>query len=125
MTGARIALLGLAFKAGTDDVRDSPALALAAEARAIGAAVVGYDPRAAGAACHADVDLEVADTPLDAAHGADAMIVATEWPEFRAIDWIAIRAGMRGDLVYDTRNIVDVAAARAAGLRVEVLGRRR
>jgi UDPglucose 6-dehydrogenase len=124
LAGARVALLGLAFKAGTDDVRESPALALARELRSAGAAVTGYDPQAMAAACRADPGLETAEDPLTAARGADAALVATEWPAFAQLDWVALRAAMAGDLVFDTRNVVDVRAARAAGLRVEVLGRR-
>ena len=71
-----------------------------------------------------DPALVVASTPLDAAEGADAILVATEWPEYRTVDWASIQAAMRGSLVYDTRAVVDIDAAEAAGLRVEHLGRR-
>lgn len=125
LTGRRIGLLGLAFKANTDDVRESPALALAANLRAAGATVLAHDPRAEAGALLADPELEVASTPLDAVSGADAIVVATEWAEYGQLDWPALSATMRGSLVYDTRAIVDVAAATAAGLRVERLGRRR
>ena len=121
--GRRIALFGLAFKANTDDVRESPALAIAAELRAAGASVVGTDPRAGTSARKADPLLEVADSPAAAAADADAVLVVTEWPEYGALDWGAIGGGMRGDLVFDTRRVIDVAAAKAAGLRVTVLGR--
>jgi UDPglucose 6-dehydrogenase len=60
---------------------------------------------------------------LEALRGADAVVVATEWADFRKIDWVAGAAAMRGTLVYDTRGVVDVEAARAAGLRLERLGR--
>jgi UDPglucose 6-dehydrogenase len=123
LVGRRVGLLGLAFKANTDDVRDSPALALAANLRAAGATVLGHDPRAEARALLADPELDVASTPLDAVAGADAIVVATEWAEYGQLDWPALSAAMRGSLVYDTRAIVDVAAATAAGLRVERLGR--
>jgi len=122
--GLRVALLGLAFKAGTDDVRESPALALARDLRAAGAVVVAFDPQAMETAQRADPLLEVAADPARAAWGAAAVVVATEWPEFGALDWAQVRAAMLGDLVYDTRNVVDRAAVRAAGLRLELLGRR-
>lgn len=121
--GRRIALFGLAFKAGTDDVRESPALALAAAMQTVGAIVTGTDPRAGAAAAGADDQLEVAETPVAAAADADAVLVVTEWPEYAKLDWAAIAGAMRGDLVYDTRNIVDGAAVTAAGLRLERLGR--
>ncbi len=119
----RIGLLGLAFKADTDDVRESPALALAAALRAAGARVLAHDPRAAARARLADPHLEVASTPLDAVRDADAVVVATEWTDYRRLDWSALAAVMRGRLVYDTRAVVDVEMARAAGLQVERLGR--
>jgi UDPglucose 6-dehydrogenase len=124
LAGSRIALLGLAFKAGTDDVRESPALALASHLREGGAAVVAYDPRASRSARRADPALTTADDPAGAARGARAVLVATEWPEFRDLAWQGLAAVMAGDLVYDTRGIVDRAAVRAAGLRCEILGRR-
>jgi UDPglucose 6-dehydrogenase len=123
LVGSRIALLGLAFKADTDDVRESPALALAANLRAAGAKVMSHDPRAERRALLADPALVVAPTALEALRNADAVVVATEWSEYHTIDWMAGAATMRGTLVYDTRGIVDVQAARDAGLRVERLGR--
>ena len=123
LVGRRIAVLGLAFKADTDDVRESPALALAANLRAAGADIVTHDPRAERRARLADPALAVAPTALEAMRDADAVVVATEWAEYHALDWAAIAAAMRGRLVYDTRGIVDVDAARQAGFRVERLGR--
>jgi UDPglucose 6-dehydrogenase len=123
LAGRRIAQLGLAFKADTDDVRESPALALAANLRAAGADVVTHDPRAERRARLADPALVVAPTALEAIRGAEAIVVVTEWAEYGAIDWVAAAATMRGMLVYDTRAIVDVEAATRAGLRVERLGR--
>ena len=123
LVGRRIALLGLAFKADTDDVRESPALALAANLRKAGAEVLAHDPRAAQRARRADPMLAVVPTPLDALQDAHAVVVATEWADYRTIDWVAGAAAMRGTLVYDTRSVVDVEAIRAAGLRLERLGR--
>jgi UDPglucose 6-dehydrogenase len=125
LVGRRIALLGLAFKADTDDVRESPALALAANLRAAGADVMTHDPRAERRARLADPALAVAPTALEALRDADAVVVATEWAEYHVLDWAAGAAAMRGRLVYDTRGIVDVEAAERAGLRVERLGRPR
>jgi len=123
LSGKRVALFGLAFKANTDDVRESPALAIAAALRAAGAEVVGTDPRAAGHASAADSLLQVAASPEAAAAEADAVLVVTEWPEYAKLDWSGIAAAMRGDVVYDTRGVVDAAAVTAAGLRLERLGR--
>jgi UDPglucose 6-dehydrogenase len=124
LAGRRIGLLGLSFKANTDDVRESPALALAANLRAAGAEVLAHDPRAEGRARLADPLLAVAATPLDAVHDADAVVVATEWVDYAQLDWEKVAAAMRGTLVYDTRAVIDVAAAQAAGLQVVRLGRR-
>ncbi len=124
LAGVRVGLLGLAFKAETDDVRESPALALAARLRDVGADVAGYDPKAEGNARRADPALVTAPTPLELAQGRDVLLVATEWREFASLDWGTIAHAMRGDLVYDARNVVDRAAAAGAGLRLEVLGRR-
>ena len=121
--GRRVAVFGLAFKANTDDVRESPALAMVGLLRDAGASVAGTDPRAATRAALADPALEIVASPLEAAAGADAVLVATEWPDYRTLDWSAVATTMRGDLVFDTRAIVDRDAARAAGLRVATLGR--
>jgi UDPglucose 6-dehydrogenase len=123
LAGARIALLGLAFKANTDDVRESPALSLAGYLRDAGATVVGTDPRAIGKARRADPDLLTADTVAEAMTGADAALVATEWREFADLDWPDLATRMAGDLVYDTRDIVAADRVRAAGLRYASLGR--
>ncbi len=123
LAGRRIGLFGLAFKANTDDVRESPALALAANLRAAGADVLAHDPRAEARARLADPLLAVAATPVEAARDADAVVVATEWADYRELDWGAVAAAMRGTLVYDTRAVVDVEAARAVGLTVVRLGR--
>jgi UDPglucose 6-dehydrogenase len=123
LAGARVGLLGLAFKANTDDVRESPALALAVTLRSQGALVLSHDPRAERRARLADPELAIAATPLEAMRDADAVVVATEWADYGALDWKAAAGVMRGTLVYDTRGIVDLEAALAAGLRVERLGR--
>jgi len=123
VAGRRVAIVGLAFKANTDDVRESPALALARLLRDAGATVVGTDPRANRRAKLAQPDLELVDDAVTAATGADAVVVATEWPEFRSLDWAKVAAVMTGDLVYDARRVVDPAAVAAAGLRLAVIGR--
>jgi UDPglucose 6-dehydrogenase len=123
LDGRRIALLGLAFKANTDDVRESPALALAANLRAAGATVFAHDPRAEARARLADPALNVSATAAEAMADADAVVVGTEWSEYGQVDWAAAAASMPGRLIYDTRGVVDLAAAAAAGFLVERLGR--
>jgi UDPglucose 6-dehydrogenase len=120
--GRRIGLLGLAFKAGTDDIRESPAVALAARLLADGADVVAYDPDAMGRAQAALPDLTIASSGEAVADGADAVVVATEWPQFRGLDWPAMARAVRRRIVFDGRRLLDPAAIRAAGFRYEAVG---
>ena len=126
--GMRVALLGLTFKAGTDDLRESPALRLGRALLARGATVVAFDPVAleSGSAQLAewarDGAFAAAPTAAAACVAADAVVVATEWPEFGQLEWASIAPTMAGRVVIDGRRMVDVAAAAAAGLRVVALG---
>jgi UDPglucose 6-dehydrogenase len=115
----RITLLGLAFKAGTDDTSSSPALRIAELLLEGGARVRAYDPEASS-----DLDgLEQAATAADAVAGADAVVVATEWPEFAELDLGVLAASMAGSVVVDARNLLDRAAARSVGLDYRGVGR--
>jgi UDPglucose 6-dehydrogenase len=123
LAGQRIGLLGLTFKAGTDDLRDSPALAVAALLRAEGAELTGYDP-----ACQQDVPgvtdgITVVDDALDAAKDAVALVVLTEWPQFRSLDWPALGGVVGAPVVIDTRNLLDPDVLRRAGFAWIGLGR--
>jgi UDPglucose 6-dehydrogenase len=124
--GRKVALLGLAFKAGTDDTRDSPALRLAGWLLARGASVRAYDPAAAANAAARLPGLEIAESAEAAVRGADVVVIATEWPEFRDLPW-ATWAEAGGDggaprLIVDGRRLLDAPALRAAGYRVIQLG---
>jgi UDPglucose 6-dehydrogenase len=124
LRGTRIALLGLAFKADTDDMREASSLVLAGRLRAEGATVVGYDPVAMqNAAELLGDDVELAGSMLEAVTGADAAVIVTEWGEFRQLCTRAVREAMRTPLVVDGRNLLDPAAARAAGFAYESVGR--
>jgi UDPglucose 6-dehydrogenase len=116
-SGKRVAIWGVAFKARTDDVRESPALVIAEGLRAAGATVVMSDPEAV-----TELFLQ-RDDPVEAAQDADLLIVATEWPEFRRVDLKEVAGVMRRPLVYDVRNLLDADAVRAAGLEYVALGR--
>lgn len=120
--GQTFALLGLAFKAGTDDVRDSPALRLAARLLADGAEVRGYDPAAGRNAAAGVPGLVVVDDPALAVIGSDVVVVTTEWPEFRDLPWDAWVHSGGPRLVIDGRRLLDAPALRAAGYRVIQLG---
>jgi UDPglucose 6-dehydrogenase len=125
LTRVRLGLLGLTFKAGTDDLRDSPALAIAALLRQAGADLVAYDPALVGENAPAEVEgVPVLDDPLEVAQGAEALVVLTEWPVFRTLDWSAVAGVMKQPVVVDTRNLLDPATLRRAGLTDIGLGRR-
>ena len=119
----RVALLGLAFKPGTDDVRFAPALALARRLREKGATVVGYDPHAAETALAEDPELEVAQDLYEAVSGADCIVVCTEWDEFREIDLSKLKELLTAPIVIDGRNVFDPEAMRAAGFIYHPTGR--
>lgn len=121
--GVRIGLLGLTFKAGTDDLRGSPALAVAALLKAEGADLVGYDPGIRGAVAGMTDDLEVVDDPLKVASGAAALVVLTEWPEFRVLDWATLADVVTTRTVVDTRNLLDPDVLRRVGFHVHGVGR--
>ncbi|SFQ98296.1 UDPglucose 6-dehydrogenase [Lentzea waywayandensis] len=122
LSHVRLGLLGLTFKAGTDDLRDSPALAVAALLKQAGAELVGYDPALAGGTDLGPVS--VVDDPYQAAKDVDALVVLTEWPDFRSLDWARLAETVRQPVVVDTRNILDPDVIRRAGLTCTSLGRR-
>ena len=112
-----VALWGLAFKAGTDDVRESPAVRIADLLKAAGAKVVAYDPEASLEW------LTLASSPVEAARGSDVVLLATDWPEFIRVDLRQVASVMRGRRLIDARNLLDPPLVRAAGLEYEGLGR--
>ncbi|MFS0897913.1 UDP-glucose dehydrogenase family protein [Mycolicibacterium litorale] len=117
-TEARVAALGLTFKAGTSDVRDSPSLTVCGELIARGAQLTAYDPRLAaidGEMLRAAAIVGV-DDPYLATKGADAIVVLTEWPQFCELDWARIAEQAPGAVVVDTRNLLDAAMLRELGL---------
>jgi UDPglucose 6-dehydrogenase len=125
LVGRRIALLGLAFKPRTDDMREASSLVLAARLLAEGAEVRAYDPVAEEQARRLlPQGVRLAEETMEALDGADAAILVTEWPEFSALSWDAVAERMSGRLIVDGRNALDPAAVRAAGLTYEGIGRR-
>jgi UDPglucose 6-dehydrogenase len=127
LTGRTVGLLGLTFKPGTGDVRESPALSIAHLLVERGVRVVAHDPHAdpAGIAAAGEWTraIERADSVDAAARGANAIVAATDWPEYRALDWPALAATMAGTIVIDARGALDPAAVTDAGLRLVVHGR--
>jgi UDPglucose 6-dehydrogenase len=123
LVGRRIALLGLAFKANTDDMREASSLVLSARLQADGAYVSAYDPVAETEARKLMPGVEFADSAMGALDGADACILVTEWPEFAELDWVAIKERMAGNLLVDGRNFADRDAVIDAGFTYEGIGR--
>jgi UDPglucose 6-dehydrogenase len=124
LDGRRIGLLGLTFKAGTDDLRNSPALDVAALLRAEGAELTAYDPGCPAPVPGVTDDVAVVDDALLAAKDVEVLVVLTEWPQFRTLDWAAVADVMRNPMVVDARNHVDPAVLRRAGIGWVGVGRR-
>jgi UDPglucose 6-dehydrogenase len=122
LIGKRIALLGLAFKPDTDDMREASSLVLAARLQGEGAEVVAYDPVAAERAADLLGSVEMAASATEALEGADAAVLVTEWREFAELDWAAAAERMGRPLVVDGRNFLDPAALTSAGFEYEGIG---
>ncbi len=123
LKGKKLGLLGLAFKAGTNDLRDSPALKIAGLLKAEGAELVAYDPAIPAAVEGVTDDVTVVDDVQQAAKDANALVVLTEWPQFRSLDWAALAGTMTGQVVVDTRNLLDIDVLGRAGLTSHGVGR--
>ena len=124
LKGKRVALLGLAFKPNTDDIREAPSLEIACELASLGARAVAYDPVAGKAAAGALPGLEVVHDPYEALKGAHAAVLVTEWDELRSLDLGRVASLMQEPrLLVDGRNALDPKAARAYGLLYRDFGR--
>jgi UDPglucose 6-dehydrogenase len=123
LVGKRIALLGLAFKPDTDDMREASSLVLAPRLQGEGAEVVAYDPVAAGAARDLLEGVELRDSALAALEGADAAVLVTEWGEFAELDWSEAASRMARPLLIDGRNFLDPKKLVSAGFEYEGIGR--
>jgi UDPglucose 6-dehydrogenase len=123
LVGKRIALLGLAFKPDTDDMREATSLVLSARLQGEGAVVTAYDPVAEGTATTLLPTVEMASSAAEALDGADAGVVVTEWQEFAELDWPALRERMATPLIVDGRNFLDAPTLRDAGFTYEGIGR--
>jgi UDPglucose 6-dehydrogenase len=123
LVGKRIALLGVAFKPDTDDIREATSLVLSARLQGEGAQVAVYDPVAAKGASEMLRGAEVCDSAMEALDAADGAVLVTEWPEFRDLDWSAAKQRMSTPLVVDGRNYLDRDALVEAGFTYEGIGR--
>ncbi len=122
LEGRQVGVLGLAFKANTDDVRSSPALDLVRHLMRDGARVRAFDPVASANAARELPDLDIVEAPDVVFDAADVVIIATEWDQFRTLPWAALRERMHTPLIVDGRRIVDAGHLRTVGFDVMVLG---
>ncbi|MFG2074217.1 UDP-glucose dehydrogenase family protein [Nonomuraea maritima] len=123
LAGMRVALLGLTFKPGTDDMREAPSTVLASRLLAEGAEVRCWDPMARPAAAEPWSSTSRHETPELALEGADAAIVVTEWPQIKEVDWAHAAAVMRRPVLFDGRNLLDPASMRELGFTYMGVGR--
>jgi len=124
LVGKRVALLGLAFKPNTDDMREASSLVLSARLIADGSSVTAYDPVAEEQARKLVTGISFAGSAMEAVTGADAVVLVTEWQELVELDWSEVASRMTGSLIIDGRNALDPGVIRAAGLLYEGIGRR-
>ena len=127
LNGMTISVLGLTFKAGTDDLRDSPSLAVIGRLRELGATVKAYDPTATGTLSLVQESflsgISVQQSIDEAMSEGDVLVILTEWPEFTSLDLERAKALLSGSAIVDTRNLLDPQTVRAAGLTYDGVGR--
>ncbi len=125
LSGLRFALWGLAFKPNTDDMREAPAIVLSRALRGAGATVIAHDPEAMDEARehYLGDEIEYAESPMEAIQGADALVIVTEWNEFRRPDFEALRSGLKQPVIFDGRNIFPRETLEELGFFYEALGR--
>jgi UDPglucose 6-dehydrogenase len=126
LAGRRFAVWGLAFKPNTDDMREAPSRALIADLLARGAAICAYDPAAMPEARRiyaSEPRVAYADSPLGVAQGADALVIVTEWKEFRSPDFDGLKERLKQPVIFDGRNLYEPELVRAAGFEYFPIGR--
>ncbi|MQY50368.1 UDP-glucose/GDP-mannose dehydrogenase family protein [Rhodocyclus tenuis] len=127
LSGRRFAVWGLAFKPNTDDMREAPSRQLIGDLLAAGATVAAYDPVAMHEAQRifdGETRLTLASGPLEALDDADALIIVTEWKEFRSPDFVAVKARLKTPLIFDGRNLYEPKLPRSFGIEYHAIGRR-
>jgi UDPglucose 6-dehydrogenase len=126
LKGKHFAIWGLAFKANTDDMREATSKEVIADLLAAGATVAAYDPVAMLEAQHSLADLEgltLAQNQAEALHNADALIIVTEWKEFRSPDFDNVKARLKSPVIFDGRNLYDPKFVRGLGFEYFAIGR--
>jgi UDPglucose 6-dehydrogenase len=124
LAGRTIGVLGLAFKPNTDDIRESPALAVIGELLALGARVRAYDPAAVEAARDVLPGVDYQSDAYAVAEGADALVLLTEWNQFRNLDLERMKTTMRHPILLDLRNVYEPEKVKSLGFQYEAVGRR-
>lgn len=123
LDNTRIGILGLAFKPNTDDIREAPALEISRMLQSEGAAVAGYDPVAMNNIARVDKNLHLVEDPYELATGADALLVCTEWNEFKQLDLRRVKSLMKQPIIVDGRNIYEPQAMHDLGFQYRAVGR--
>jgi UDPglucose 6-dehydrogenase len=123
LNGKVVGLAGLAFKPNTDDMREAPSIEIARMLQIAGAKVKGYDPVAMPGAGRVSPNIQLAEDPYELADGCDALMVITEWNEFKQLDMKRVKQRMRGDVIVDGRNIYEPEQMRKFGFRYRGVGR--
>lgn len=119
------AMWGLAFKPNTDDIREAPALVIIKKLTDMGAKIVAYDPEAMEAVQkYTDLDLEYAENIYDAVQGADALVIVTEWNEFRSPDFDRVKQGLKANIIFDGRNVYDLESMETQKFTYHSIGRK-
>lgn len=121
--GKTIALLGLAFKQNTDDMRDAPSLEIVPALQRAGATVRAFDPESMNEARKFFTNVVYCDGPYHAIEGADALVLVTEWDQFRALDMDRVKESLKGNVVVDLRNLYDLASMKHKGFAYTSIGR--
>ena len=124
LNGKRLAILGLAFKADTDDIRSSPAIDIIKIMIARGAVLAAYDPEAMNNSVALGLNMSFVPSAQEATEDADAIVVLTEWPEFRALDYVQLGAKMKSKILFDFRNMLDAGILQKAGFTIYQLGKK-
>jgi UDPglucose 6-dehydrogenase len=123
LAGRTLAMLGLSFKPETDDIREAPAIDIARGLQQLGATIRAFDPQAMPAARVALPDLVLCEDAYEACEGADALLIVTEWNQFRMLDLERIKERLNEPILFDLRNIYQPSTLRSAGFRYESVGR--
>ncbi len=123
LANKRVGILGLAFKPNTDDIREAPAIEISRMLQSEGASVAGYDPVAMNNIARMDKELHLVEDPYELADGADALLVCTEWNEFKQLDLLRIKSLMKQPVIVDGRNIYEPRLMQEMGFHYRAVGR--